>query len=88
MKLDLVMRKFASFDCERGAMFTCCVNTASKYAGRSLSRNVTLQPNICLKCESPLKIAELARSLCHGWANCWIWSHHCCLCYWFYLEFL
>jgi len=31
MKLDLVMRKFATFDCVRGAMFTCCVDAVSKY---------------------------------------------------------
>ena len=31
MKLDLVMRKLATFDCGRDAMFTYCVHAASKY---------------------------------------------------------
>jgi len=33
MKLNLVMRKFATFDCGRGAMFTFCMHLASKYVG-------------------------------------------------------
>jgi len=33
MKLDLVMRKFATFDCGRGTTFTFCMHVASKYVG-------------------------------------------------------
>jgi len=33
MNLDLVMRKFATFDRGRGAMFTCGVHVGSKYVG-------------------------------------------------------
>ena len=27
------MRKFATFDCERGTMFTFCMHVVSKYVG-------------------------------------------------------
>jgi len=29
MKLDLIMRKFAAFDCGRGTMFPFCMHVAS-----------------------------------------------------------
>jgi len=36
MKFDLVLiviHKFTTFDCGRGAMLTCCMHAASKYVG-------------------------------------------------------
>ena len=30
------MRKFATFDCSRGAMFTCSVHAASEYVGLTI----------------------------------------------------
>jgi len=33
MELDLVMRKFANFDCGHGTMFTFCTHVASRYVG-------------------------------------------------------
>jgi len=57
MNLDLLVRKFATFDCGRGTMFTFCMHIASKYVGLTVigaKRNPSAQ-NLASKLPTPLK---------------------------------